>query len=96
MHGQVFILQRWKKNFDPVKEKLLSPLLCVLVPVSFWRPEVNQFWKRLLNQLVKIYKIDNNSEVISKGLFARFCLTIGISKPLKVEKIQKGCLFARL
>lgn len=32
MGGQIYSLQRWKPNFDPVKESLLSVLLWIRLP----------------------------------------------------------------
>lgn len=76
--SQVYSLPRWKKDFDPIKEKLLSAL------PWFWIPRLSlELWSesaldKILHSIGKVYEIDNNSEVISKCLFAHVCLDVDI------------------
>lgn len=55
-----------KQDFEPVKEKLLSILLWVHVPrllLEIWTEAVPE---KILKLVAKIYKIDTNSEILSK------------------------------
>lgn len=49
--------------------------------------------EKILRLVDKIYKIHSNSEVISKGLLARVCLPVDISKPLKTEIKYKEMVY---
>lgn len=40
---------------------------------------------KLLRPIVKVYKVDTCSEIIPKWLFARVCIVVDLSKPLKIE-----------
>lgn len=46
MGGQLFSLQKWKKEFDPVKEPLLSALLWDRAPRLLLKFGLNRPWKK--------------------------------------------------
>lgn len=82
-----YCLQRWKKDFHPVIEKVVSTLLWVRIPnlpLEVWSKSVLE---KILRPSGKNCKIDTNSEVIDKGLFARVCLVVDISEPLNGGQI---------
>lgn len=83
VEGQVYCLQRWKKDFDHVTEKLVLTFLWVRIPrlpLEVWSESGSE---KIVRPMGKIYKIDTNTEVIAKGLFTRVCLAVDISKPLR-------------
>lgn len=47
--------------------------------------------RKILKPIGKLCKVDPNSEELSKGLFARVCLEVDISKPLKMKIQYSPC-----
>lgn len=88
---QIYSLQHWKRNFDLVKESLSTVLLSVRLPKL---PQ--ELWnEKILGLIVKpvgnkVYKVDSNSEEISKGLFARVCMGVHITKLKKRINYRDG------
>lgn len=90
--GQIYSLQRWEK-----KKTLIQLRRDFTLPSLGSLPRLHlEFWSKLalekiLKPVGKIYKIDVNSEVISRGLFVWECIEVDISKPLKMEiKYNRG------
>lgn len=81
---QVCSLQRWKKVFDPVEEPITLVLLWVRIP---WLPlEVcrDSTLNKILKPIGEVLRL-MSLELISKGLFARVCIAVDLSKPIKME-----------
>lgn len=58
------------------------------LPVELWGEPI---LRKLLKQIGKVIKIDIDLEEVSTGRFARFCVEVDISKPLKMEiKYKRG------
>lgn len=51
--------------------------------------------RHILSPISKLYKVDCNSEEVSKGFFARVCVDVDISKPLKrkIKYVREGSLY---
>lgn len=82
--GQIYSVQRWEKDFGPVKERLQSGLPWVRCLHPFGAL-VRICFGKILKSILNIYKIDVNSKVIFKGLFARVCIEVDIIKPLQMK-----------
>lgn len=81
--GHIYCLQPWKRHFDPTKEKLNTVLLWIRLPrlpLEMWNGKV---LKHIISPIGNLSKINNNSEEVAKGLFARICVEVDVSKPLK-------------
>lgn len=91
VQGQIFNLQRWRRDFDPFKEPIASAVTWVRLPslpVELWGEPI---LRKLLKQIGKVIKIDIDSEEVSNGRFAKVCVQVDILKPLKMEiKYKKG------
>lgn len=89
--SQIFNLQRWRRNFDPFKESIKFIIIWVCLfglQVELWDENI---LRKLLKQIGRVIKIDVDSEEVSKGRFARVCVEVDISKPLKMDiKYKRG------
>lgn len=78
--GQIFCLQVWKKNFDPVKQRIQFVPLWIRIPrlpIELWNELI---LKNILSPSGNL--VDHKSEEVSKGLFVWVCVQVDISKPL--------------
>lgn len=68
-------------NFDPIKENILFVLLWVrlpCLPLEMWNEKI---LSHILKHIVRVFKLDPNSEEVSEGLFVKVCLEVNVSKP---------------
>lgn len=63
----------------------------------------NEMWneivlRHILSLIGKLYKVYHNSEEFSKGLFARVCVEVDITRSLKrkINYVQEGILYEHL
>lgn len=84
-------LQRWRRDFDPFKESTKWVGIWVHLPglpVELWSESIR---KKLLKQIERVIKIVIDLEEVSKGHFAKMCVEVDITKPLKLElKYKRG------
>lgn len=83
-------VRRWEPNFMPKTTTIDSLLVWVrfpVVPVEYF----NERWLiRAGNQIGKAVKVDRTTLIASRGKFARVCVEIDLTKPLKAGYSQRG------
>ncbi|KAJ0964611.1 hypothetical protein J5N97_025749 [Dioscorea zingiberensis] len=83
INGSVFHLLRWKEHFEPMYEKLTTATLWVHLynlPVEYWPPE---HLESLVTYFGKLVKIDNTTNQKGRACFARVCIELDLTVPLK-------------
>lgn len=74
VQGQIFNLQRWRRDFDSFKESIKWITIWVRLlglHVELWSEPI---LRKLLSKIGNVFKIDIESEEVSKGRFARVCV----------------------
>ncbi|XP_019181601.1 PREDICTED: uncharacterized protein LOC109176602 [Ipomoea nil] len=77
------IVQEWEPNFNPtsnVTRKLLAWIRLPTLPIEYFEDE---FLMKIGRQLGRPIKVDVTTCLASRGKFARVCVEIDISKPLR-------------
>nr|XP_011470766.1 PREDICTED: uncharacterized protein LOC105353385 isoform X1 [Fragaria vesca subsp. vesca]XP_011470767.1 PREDICTED: uncharacterized protein LOC105353385 isoform X1 [Fragaria vesca subsp. vesca] len=81
--GQTLIVRKWKHDFDPMNERIGNMALWVRIvglPVKYFK-------KFTLDKIGKIFgdvvKVDQLTLGQSRGKFARICVEVDLSKPLR-------------
>lgn len=83
VNGTVLQLVPWKPYFEPAHSKLSTAALWVQLhnlPVEFWEGEALESISSLFGRLLKI---DEFTSSLSRSKYARLCVEIDITKPLK-------------
>jgi len=81
--GLNLVLRRWEPYFDPYSatiERIDQWVKITRLPLELWEEET---LKQLLHEVGQFIKVDDVTLNRSKGKFARVCLNIDISKPLR-------------
>ena len=81
--GLNLVLRRWEPFFDPYSatiQRIDQWVKITRLPLELWEEE---YLKHLLQDVGHFLKIDDITLNRSKGKFARVCLNIDISKPLR-------------
>lgn len=82
--GRVISLMPWREDFHPLTEKIVSApvwLRFEALPQEYWH---EQILESLANCFGKFLKIDEFTLRNEKARFARVCVEVDLSKPLKV------------
>lgn len=85
-------MQQWVLNFMPKSVKIESLLLWVrfqILPVDYY---TNKWLERVGNKIGKTIKVDRITLLASRGKFARVCVEIDTTKPLKEGYEFRGVL----
>ncbi|XP_039136996.1 uncharacterized protein LOC120274516 [Dioscorea cayenensis subsp. rotundata] len=83
VNGAILQLAPWKPFFEPAFTKLSSAVIWVQLhnlPVEFWDGETLE---TISSSLGRLLKIDEFTLSMSRSRYARVCLEIDLSKPLK-------------
>ena len=81
--GMALQLALWKGNFQPAFEKLEHAAVWIQIdhlPVGFWDEETLDFIGSHLGNLIKV---DKHTVNVTRARFARVCVKINLSQPLK-------------
>lgn len=81
--GMVLQLTPWKGHFQPAFEKLHLAAVWVQLhhlPIEYWNGEVLEL---VGEQFGRFLKVDDHTEKLTRTKFARICVEIILSKPLK-------------
>ncbi|XP_019172106.1 PREDICTED: uncharacterized protein LOC109167539 [Ipomoea nil] len=76
------VVQEWEPNFDPSCNKTKKLLVWVrfpTLPVEYFE---GKFVRKISRRVGRPVRVDFTTSLISKGMFARVCVEIDISKPL--------------
>lgn len=94
--GQVFNLQHWKKNFDLVREHVISALLWVRIsrpPLEVWKETT---LSNLVKPVRKIFKLIFVLRLLRKDYLPRFVLLLIFLSHLKwilnIVGMERTCL----
>ncbi|XP_039135824.1 uncharacterized protein LOC120273259 [Dioscorea cayenensis subsp. rotundata] len=82
--GMVLQLTPWKNHFQPAFEKLHLAAVWVQLhhlPIEYWAAEILELVGEQFGRLLKVD--DHIEKKISRAKFARICVEIDLSKPLK-------------
>lgn len=94
MGGQFYSLQLWRGTLTKSRKSLFRSFWVCLPrhPLKLWNEPIV---RKILKSIEKVYKVDANSEEMSKGLFTRVGIGIDISNYIKMEikYIRNGILF---
>ncbi|XP_019160758.1 PREDICTED: uncharacterized protein LOC109157313 [Ipomoea nil] len=77
------VVQEWEPNFNPtsnITRKLLAWIRLPTLPIEYFEDE---FLMKIGRQLGRPIKVDVTTCLASRGKFARVCVEIDISKPLR-------------
>ncbi|XP_039121436.1 uncharacterized protein LOC120258150 [Dioscorea cayenensis subsp. rotundata] len=81
--GMVLQLTPWKDHFQPTFEKLDLAAVWVQLhhlPIEYWSGEVLEL---IGDSFGRLLKVDEHTEKLTRTKFARICVEIDLSKPLK-------------
>ena len=79
----VLQIVRWKENFQPTFEKLDTAVVWVQLrnlPVEYWEGEMLE---NIGAQFGSLIKVDEHTLNLSKAKFARMCVELDLTQPLK-------------
>lgn len=91
------MVQKWRLDFDPVKELISIIALWVRIcglPVKFFK----EFAVAKIGKIIgDVVKVDQLTLPETRGKFARVCIEVDLSKPLRpfveVEAITYGVIY---
>ncbi|XP_024195606.1 uncharacterized protein LOC112198713 [Rosa chinensis] len=81
--GQTLIVRKWRPDFDPMKEFIGKMALWVRIfglPVKFFKDFTVAKIGKILGDVVKVDKLTVGQ---ARGQFARVCIEVDLSKPLR-------------
>ncbi|KAJ0967401.1 hypothetical protein J5N97_024318 [Dioscorea zingiberensis] len=95
VNGMILHLIRWREHFQPSFEKLSSAILWVRLyqlPWEYWEKEPLE---SVAGKIGKVIKVDETTFIQDRAKFARLCIEIDLSQPLKrgvwVNSGRKRC-----
>ncbi|KAJ0979702.1 hypothetical protein J5N97_015176 [Dioscorea zingiberensis] len=83
VNGIILQLAPWQPYFEPAFTKLMKAMVWVRLhnlPVDFWEMETLEIYTEQIGTLLKV---DEYTETLAKTRFARVCMEIDLSLPLK-------------
>lgn len=91
MIGENYLhVQRWKSNFCPESEVTSSLLVWIrfpLLPVEYYKPA---WLKKAADQIGHTIRVDHTTMTTVRGKFARVCVEVDFSVPLKSHYRMRG------
>ncbi|KAG8373229.1 hypothetical protein BUALT_Bualt11G0002000 [Buddleja alternifolia] len=87
------VVWKWSKEFHPSTDKVLSAVAWVRIPelaIEYYREEIIFC---IAKGLGKPIKVDRNTFWASRGKYARICIEIDLSKPLRSAISVNGKLY---
>ncbi|KAK3204901.1 hypothetical protein Dsin_018947 [Dipteronia sinensis] len=91
--NQYMVVQKWRTNFVPGEEEIKHMLVWVRLsklPMEWIDVELLRLIEGMLGT---VYKVDPITESQAKGRFARICVELDISQPLKnVLEVEDRCI----
>lgn len=81
--GQTLVVQKWRSDFDPVKDTINRMALWVRIyglPVKYFKQFIVAKIGKILGDVVKV---DQLTIAQARGKFARVCVEVDLNKPLK-------------
>ncbi|KAL8161981.1 hypothetical protein V2J09_013470 [Rumex salicifolius] len=83
MFGHYLVVKPWYSDFDPYKDTIaITPVWVKIanLPVHYYQPHVLRL---VLAGIGEVLKVDELTMEAGRGRFARVCLALDLSKPLK-------------
>ncbi|XP_019181905.1 PREDICTED: uncharacterized protein LOC109177015 [Ipomoea nil] len=84
------IVKPWVPNFDPFADSTEKVLVWVRIPCIPAEYYSIIFLRKLGNKLGRTIRVDQATSLISRGMFARICVEVDITKPLISKFNYKG------
>ncbi|XP_061374672.1 uncharacterized protein LOC133316890 [Gastrolobium bilobum] len=88
--GHYLSLRKWEPTFRPNSAgiaKIAAWIRLPDIPIEFY---YEAFFRRIGNWLGKMIKVDNNTNAHVRGRFARICVELDLSQPLKGDYVLEG------
>lgn len=83
------IVNEWYPDFDSISDTTERMLVCVrfpCLPIEYYH---QGFLIRIAEKLGKPIKVDHATSLTNRGMFARVCIEVDITKPLKSKFMVK-------
>lgn len=84
------IIQRWRPNFVKSAAKVSRVAVWIRIPELALELYNKKFLSRLGNTLGSFLKMDNLTNIRSRGQFARICVELDLTKPLISQVVVRG------
>ncbi|XP_061356291.1 uncharacterized protein LOC133300725 [Gastrolobium bilobum] len=88
--GHYLSLRKWEPTFRPNSAgiaKIAAWIRLPDIPIEFYD---EAFFRRIGNWLGKMIKVDSNTNAHVRGQFARICVELDLSQPLKGDYVLEG------
>ncbi|XP_061341672.1 uncharacterized protein LOC133287991, partial [Gastrolobium bilobum] len=88
--GHYLSLRKWEPTFRPNSAgiaKIAAWIRLPDIPIEFYD---EAFFRRIGNWLGKMIKVDSNTNAHVRGRFARICVELDLSQPLKGDYVLEG------
>ncbi|XP_061373833.1 uncharacterized protein LOC133316111, partial [Gastrolobium bilobum] len=88
--GHYLSLRKWEPTFRPNSDgiaKIAAWIRLPDIPIEFYD---EAFFRRIGNWLGKMIKVDSNTNAHVRGRFARICVELDLSQPLKGDYVLEG------